>query len=94
MPLPYDDIPGSWGVYSKNWPFLTFSCEDAADRAFIACTKAKVVPYGSYVKYDDVIIRLETEELKNKLAVWLVECSYESYDELRDHFIDTGQWNN
>jgi hypothetical protein len=92
MALAYDDIPGSWGIYSKDWPYLRFSSKDEVDRAFIACTKEHVVPYGSYVLVGNDI-RCETEELKIALETWLNECPHKTYDALREHFIATRKWN-
>jgi hypothetical protein len=91
MPLVYDDIPGSWGTYSKHWPKVQCSTKDEASRAFIACTKANVVPYGSYVLVD-YELRVETEELRAALVKYLAETPFKTYDELREHFISTKRW--
>lgn len=91
MPLTYDDVPGSWGVYSEGWPSISFSTEDKANRAFIACTKAKVVPYGSYVMMDNSI-RLETKKHKEALAKYLEESPHKTFEELKQHFIEKGMW--
>lgn len=72
MPLTYDDIPGSWGLYSKDWPKLSFKTKAEVDRAYKACVKAHVVPYGSYVLVGNDL-RVETEEFKGKLAIYLIE---------------------
>ena len=83
MPLQYDDIPGSWGVYSKAWPSVQFYTKEEADRAFVACTKEHVVPYGSYV-VDHWIIRVETEELLVKLKQHLAATTYRTAREVID----------
>jgi hypothetical protein len=74
MPLTYDDIPGSWGTQSEGWPETPYTIGK-----WLLCTKAHVVPYGSYVTiapnypdYKDAVIRIENENLKQKLE--------ESYD--------------
>jgi hypothetical protein len=91
MPLKYDDIPGSWGVYSRGWPSLNFASDDDMWRAYIACSKAKIVPYGSYVLMDKQReLRVETEEMKSKLAVYLAESPHKTYAELSDHFKSIG----
>ena len=93
MPLAYDDIDGSWGIYSKAWPRLTCGNEDEARRAFIACTKGELVPYGSYVLCD-LELRVERQEYLEKLTTYLDESPHKTYAALRDHFIATGQWLN
>jgi hypothetical protein len=44
MPLAYDDIPGSWGQMSEGWPETPYT-----PAKWLLCTKADIVPYGSYV---------------------------------------------
>lgn len=44
MPLQYDDEPGSWGRQSQGWPETPYTMGK-----WLLCTKAKIVPYGSYV---------------------------------------------
>lgn len=44
MPLTYDDEPGSWGRRSEGWPETPYTMGK-----WLLCTKAAVVPYGSYV---------------------------------------------
>lgn len=61
MPLEYDDIPGSWGVQSEGWPSTPCTIGK-----WLLCTKAGVVPYGSYVRVDDDL-RVETKELLERL---------------------------
>jgi hypothetical protein len=78
MPLTYDDIDGSWGIYSESWPKLMFTTEEATDRAYIACTKAKIVPYGSFVRMEREL-RVETEEQKTALGKYLRESPYKTY---------------
>lgn len=72
MPLLYDDIPGSWGKQSESWPEVNYTMGK-----WLLCTKALVVPYGSYVKVGDKI-RIETKELAIKLEEtyigMFVEC--------------------
>ena len=105
MPLKYDDIPGSWGTYSTEWPKLVFATSDEASRAFIACTKAHVVPYGSYVLNDDtryprqwkdgkptIELRVETIPLRDKLEEYLYASPYKTYEALRAHYIEEGLW--
>lgn len=74
MPLTYDDIPGSWGTMSEAWPSTPHTLGK-----LLLCTKAHVVPYGSYVvvggeqisggryDYSNAVIRVETEALLKKL---------------------------
>jgi len=108
MPLAYNDIPGSWGTYSEGWPYIRCETEDESKRAFIACTKTNLVPYGSYVVVDEVRLpfgvrpskpehyvrhlRFETEELKARVVKFLAETPHKTYDALREHFISTGAW--
>lgn len=97
MPLVYDDIPGSWGMYSVHWPKLSFATEEEAKWAYIACTKTNLVPYGSYVLvagYGSPVneLRIENDELLSKLSEFLAETPHKTYDTLRQHFIDTGAW--
>ncbi len=73
MPLEYDDIPGSWGVYSKDWPHLTFTSERDLERAYVACTLERIVPYGSYVRCDPDL-RVETKEQLETLKQHLKTC--------------------
>lgn len=61
MPLTYDDEPGSWGRHSVGWPETPYSVSK-----WLLCSRAMVVPYGSYVRVDDVI-RIETQALKEHL---------------------------
>lgn len=93
MTLTYDNIDGSWRYLSTNWPKLIFNSTDECDRAFIACSKGNVVPYGSYVRVDNSI-RLETEELKLALHNYLSAIEYKTFDTLKAFYISTGQWNN
>lgn len=44
MPLAYDDEPGSWGRMSEGWPETPYT-----PGKLLLCTKAGIVPYGSYV---------------------------------------------
>jgi len=69
MPCVYDDVPGSWGEQSKGWPSTPYTMGK-----WLLCTKANVVPYGSYVviqphypKNDGAYIRVETSEMLAKL---------------------------
>jgi hypothetical protein len=57
MPLAYDDIPGSWGVYSKNWPYI----HDPKGEVRRLVVTGNIIPYGSYVTVGDHL-RLETQE--------------------------------
>lgn len=44
MPLEYDNVDGSWGSQSEGWPSTPYTAGK-----LLLCTKAHVVPYGSYV---------------------------------------------
>ncbi len=91
MPLTYDDTPGCWGEASKGWPTLFCVSEADADRAFIACSKGKVVPYGSYVRVGNEL-RVETPDLLAGLITYLRATPYKTYEGLRDHYKATGLW--
>jgi hypothetical protein len=68
MPLTYDDIPGSWGVYSRGWPEIK---GDVAFDMYVFANCYISIPYGSYVlmsqrgKYGDkeTCLRVEYEHL-------------------------------
>lgn len=92
MPLVYDDVPGSWGTQSNGWPETPYSVGK-----WLLCTKAQVVPYGSYVVVGskmvngredctEAVIRVETPALKAKLEAahhgLFVECRKHIIDEL------------
>lgn len=69
MPCTYDDIPGSWGTQSQGWPETPYTIGK-----WLLCTKAGIVPYGSYVKMTPnypsdagAFLRIETEAMKAKL---------------------------
>jgi hypothetical protein len=91
MPLVYDDVPGSWGPQSEGWPETSYSIGK-----FLLCSKADVVPYGSYVvvgtkhisggKYDysEAVIRIETEALKQKLEA----AHHGMFIQCRSHIIE------
>ena len=89
--LTYDDVPGSWGVYSKGWPSLVCISEEDAERASIACTKGKVVPYGSYVKVGNQL-RVETPQLLEELITYLRESPFKTYESLQEFYRATGRW--
>ena len=91
MPLTYDDVPGSWGLASKNWPTLVSVSEADANRAFIACSKGKVVPYGSYVKVGNEL-RIETPELLAELISYLRLSPFKTYESLQEFYRATGRW--
>lgn len=57
MPLAYDDIPGSWAIYSKDW----IAIHDPTGDIRQLVIKANLVPYGSYVTVGEVL-RVETIE--------------------------------
>jgi len=90
MPLQYDDEPGSWGRASEGWPETPYTIGK-----WLLCTKAEVVPYGSYVLMnfkDGGTIRVETEALKRKLETaykgMFVDCrglllAYEFQDDAK-----------
>lgn len=85
MPLQYDDIPGSWGTYSTNWPALRCANEHEAKRAYVACTKENLVPYGSYVLVDNDL-RVESEALLEKLIDGIATSPFASYHEVMMHY--------
>lgn len=93
MPLIYDDEPGSWGRQSEGWPTLYCADENEVRRAYIACTKGNVVPYGSYVCVG-FELRVATPEQLEALLVYLRESAFKTYETLRDHYVVTGQWEN
>ena len=82
--LQYDDEPGSWGRASLNWPRLLFQSQADVDRAYVACSREGVVPYGAYV-LDGLELRIASEELKNKLAVHLVQSPFKTHREVIAH---------
>jgi hypothetical protein len=81
MPLTYDDIPGSWGIYSAEWPSLQCTNKIEADRAFVACTKESVIPYGSYVLVG-TSLRVETNEMLQKLIKHLKQSPMKTAEEV------------
>lgn len=71
MPLQYDDVPGSWGKYSENWPSLEIPpklVEEAkktnphypVHTAHVKLCREAEVPYGRYVTVEGKL-RVETE---------------------------------
>lgn len=85
MSLTYDDIPGSWGIYSQNWPKLRCGNKHEADRAFVACTKENLVPYGSYVLMGNDL-RVENEQLLEKLIDGIATSPFQSYHKVMMHY--------
>lgn len=85
MPLSYDDIPGSWGTYSKGWPTLHCANELEAQRAYVACTQEDLVPYGSYVLVGNDL-RVESEQLLDKLIDGIATSPFASYHEVMMHY--------
>lgn len=85
MPLIYDDIPGSWGTYSRGWPALRCANEAEANRAFVACSKENAVPYGSYVLVGNDL-RVETEELLDQLIDHIATSPFETYHDVMMHY--------
>lgn len=81
MPLQYDDIPGSWGTYSRNWPYYQCCDEAHAWRVYVACTKEKVLPYGSYV-LTGLHLRVETPEMLEKLQRHMFATKVHDYKEI------------
>lgn len=87
MPCVYDDEAGSWDHQSKGWPETPYTTGK-----WLLCTKAEIVPYGSYVAvgakslgagtydYSKANIRVETEALKQKLERayhgLFIECAH------------------
>lgn len=61
MPLTYDDVPGSWGRMSQDWPRIVFDTQAEHDEARRLVIRDHLVPYGSYVTCG-LELRLETEE--------------------------------
>jgi hypothetical protein len=80
-PLQYDDIPGSWGVYSANWPSISFDNQQDADRAFVACSKEKVVEYGRYVRVG-LTLRIQKNDDRLKLLNHLKSPDLLAYNEV------------
>lgn len=74
MPLSKDDpdydVGGSWDYASKGWPSISFSSEEAAEKAYVVAWRDAKVPYGSYVLVGKVL-RLETEEYKKRVQLHL-----------------------
>lgn len=66
------DEDGSWGRMSEGWPETDYNTAK-----WLLCTKAEVVPYGSYVVVGGKI-RVASEQLKLKLEKafegMFVEC--------------------
>lgn len=93
MPLNYDGPDGHWGPASEGWPTLYSESRKDAERALIACTKGRVVPYGSYV-VDGLELRVETPEMLEQLLTYLRESPHKTFEALRDHYIATGEWKN
>jgi hypothetical protein len=76
MPLTYDEEPGSWKRLSEGWPEIKFMNDTHADVAFILCGRARVVPYGSYVKVGNTI-RVETnKQLKDLEDIMILLYQY------------------
>ena len=75
MPLVYDDVPGSWGAQSEDWPFLKFQNKSEYAEAWKCCVME--VPYGSYVGCDGwrphttLVIRFETTAYKQKVHEYM-----------------------
>ena len=72
MPLQYDDVPGSWGKYSENWPSLVIPLELVEEArktnphypvhvAHVKLCREARVPYGCSVTVEGRL-RVETEE--------------------------------
>lgn len=68
---------------SLNWPIVTCAPEDL-DRLHVACSKEKVVPYGSYVVVSDGV-RCGTEELAQKLRTHIKESKLTYHDVMMTH---------
>ena len=81
MPLTHDDIPGSWASYSVGWPTIHCKDKEAARRAYVACTKEAVVPYGSFVLVGNDL-RVESHSYLSKLQKHLEETKIKSSDEV------------
>ena len=88
MPLTYDDEDGSWGRLSEGWPTVPYSVG-----RLLLCTKTEIVPYGSYVvmrpKYpsnEGGFIRIETEELRDRLEWAYYGIFVECRDLLKEEF--------
>lgn len=84
MSLEYDDIPGSWGTYSEGWPGMVCKDQQEADRAFVACSREKVVPYGSYVMVG-LTLRVESDEYLPKLKAHLAASPFKTANEVLDN---------
>jgi hypothetical protein len=72
MPLVYDEVPGSWGEYSKDWPKIEFKTEEEARVAYVLCHRVAKIPFGSYV-LADFELRLETEAYADRVRMVLTE---------------------
>lgn len=63
MPLNQRDHGDeNWWTLSEGWP----ETREYANSKWVFANKSKIIPYGSYVIYGD-ILRVETQELLNKL---------------------------
>ena len=78
--------PGSWGRLSEGWPETPYT-----PGKWLLCTKADVVPYGSYVciqpNYPSdagAVIRVASEELKKRLD----EAYREMFIICRTHIVE------
>lgn len=85
MPLQYDDIPGSWGTYSQKWPALRCGNDAEAQRAYVACSKENLVPYGSYVLVGNDL-RVENEELLERLIDGIATSPHATYHDVMVHY--------
>lgn len=55
------DEGGSWGRLSEGWTSTPYTIGK-----WLLCTKAQVIPYGSYVSVDGVI-RVQNQKMLNTL---------------------------
>ena len=85
MPLTYDDIPGSWGYASVHWPAVAYFTADEADRAYVACSKENIVPYGSYVIVGNTL-RVETEAMLETLLQHIEQSPLKTADAVLAHY--------
>ena len=76
---------------TENWTVLKFDTPEQAERAFIACSKGKVVPVGSYVLLG-LDLRIKSPLLAVKLRRYLQIVPYKTYASLKGHYIDRGLW--
>lgn len=71
------DEPGSWGRLSEGWPSTPYTAGK-----FLLCTKAGVVPYGSYV-----VVGAKRVDPAPHTAPWMKAPSEHPYYDYSDALI-------